>query len=330
MKNDVFLKAEHIKKYYENSKAGKSGKKWVKALDDVTLDIHKGELVGVVGESGCGKSTLARCIMHLIPVTEGQILFDGENITDYSPAKMAPVRRKMQMVFQNPYSSFNPKKSIWASLTEVGRFYGMSQKEIEARIAKLLEYVNLEESMIRRRPNELSGGQLQRLAIVRALIISPDFLMADEPVSALDVSVQAQILNILMDLKEKENMTMMFISHELTVVEHISDYVVVMYLGTIVERGNVKDIFYEPKHPYTKALLASKPREDPSDPKNRVLLKGEIPNALNVPEGCRFWPRCPEYKKGVCDAERPLEEKVKDGHFVTCHLWQDKGGGKET
>ena len=321
---DVFLSVEHVKKYYENSKAGKTGKKWVKALDDVTLDIKKGELLGVVGESGCGKSTLARCIMHLIHVTEGKIVFDGEDITDHSPRQMAPVRRKMQMVFQNPYSSFNPKKSIWASLVEVGRFYGMSQQDIEKRIGKLLEYVKLEENMVKRRPNELSGGQLQRLAIVRALIISPDFLMADEPVSALDVSVQAQILNILMDLKEKENMTMMFISHELTVVEHISDHVVVMYLGTIVERGKVSDIFHEPKHPYTKALLASKPREDPSDPKKRILLKGEIPNALNVPEGCRFWPRCPEYKKGVCDKVQPTEERVKDGHYVTCHLWKTK------
>ena len=324
MGSDVFLSVEHVKKYYENSKAGKTGKKWVKALDDVTLDIKKGELLGVVGESGCGKSTLARCIMHLIHVTEGKIVFDGEDITDHSPRQMAPVRRKMQMVFQNPYSSFNPKKSIWASLVEVGRFYGMSQQDIEKRIGKLLEYVKLEENMVKRRPNELSGGQLQRLAIVRALIISPDFLMADEPVSALDVSVQAQILNILMDLKEKENMTMMFISHELTVVEHISDHVVVMYLGTIVERGKVSDIFHEPKHPYTKALLASKPREDPSDPKKRILLKGEIPNALNVPEGCRFWPRCPEYKKGVCDKVQPTEERVKDGHYVTCHLWKTK------
>ena len=320
---ESFIEIEHLKKYYESSRVRKGEKRWVKALDDVTLSIPQGKLIGVVGESGCGKSTLARCIMRLFPITAGKVVFDGIDITDLSAKQMAPIRRKMQMVFQNPYSSFNPKKTIWASLVEVGRFYKMSPKEIDDRIRLLLGYVNLEESMVKRHPNELSGGQLQRLALVRALLISPEFLMADEPVSALDVSVQAQILNILMDLKEKEHVTIMFISHELTVVEHISDYVVVMYLGTIIERGTVNDIFYSPKHPYTKALLASKPREDPALPKKRLLLKGEIPNAMNIPEGCRFWPRCPAYKKGVCDCDRPTEEHVDGQHYVTCYLWND-------
>lgn len=321
--SDVLIQVDNIKKYYDSGKGTKAEKKWVKALDDVSLKIRRGELIGVVGESGCGKSTLARCILRLISISSGKVFFNGEDITEYTPRQMRPVRRNMQMVFQNPYSSFNPKKTVWASLAEVGRFYGMSSEEIDERIKELLKYVNMEEPLVKRSPNELSGGQLQRLAIIRALLIRPEFLMADEPVSALDVSVQAQILNILMDLREKEDMTMMFISHELTVVEHISDYVIVMYLGTIVEQGKTKDIFYHPKHPYTRALLDSKPREDPALPKKHIRLKGEIPNAMNVPEGCRFWPRCEYCKAGVCDREVPKEEQIEEGHYVACHRWEE-------
>lgn len=314
---EVLFRIEHLKKYYPAGRGSKSINKYVKAVDDVSFEIKRGEFLGVVGESGCGKSTLGRCIIKLIQPTEGSIRYGMRDITDYNFNQMKSMRKKMQVVFQNPFSSFNPKKTIGDSLREVGNYYKMPKKEIRERISRLVSYVNLDESVLTRHPSELSGGQLQRLAIARALILKPEFVMADEPVSALDVSVQAQVLNIIMELKEKENLTMMFISHELTVVSHICDRIIVMYLGSIVEMGNTREVLTNPQHPYTQVLLSSRPREDPLMPSNRILLSGDIPNAVDMPAGCKFWTRCPYYKE--CTCEQPPMRRVGNDHWVSCH-----------
>lgn len=311
---EALLQVRQLKKYYPWKK------KSVKAVDGVDFTIRKGEMVSVVGESGCGKSTLARCIIRLENATKGQVVFDGEDITFLDRKKMRPVYEKMQMVFQNPYAAFNPRQTIGSALREVGRFYKMKPDEIDTRIETLLSYINISTELLARYSRELSGGQLQRLAITRALMIHPQLLIADEAVSALDVSVQAQILNILMDIKEKENMSVLFISHDLAVVEHISDQVLVMYLGKVVESGSKETVFERPAHPYTRALLASRPREAPWEKSKTIPLKGDLPNALEVPSGCHFGPRCPNYKKGICDKASPKLKDLGNGHKVACHF----------
>lgn len=300
------------------------GNQVLKAVDSISFNIFEGENLGVVGESGCGKSTLGRCLLKLIEPTNGIELYDGENITGLSPKSMIPYRKDMQMIFQNPYSSFNPQKTIGKNLIEVAKFYGLKGSQAKERVLELLTYVNMDEQVLTRRCNELSGGQLQRLAVVRALIPNPRFIVADEPVSALDVSVQAQILNLLYDLKEKFNMTMMFISHELTVVEHICDRVMVMYLGGMVEIGVTEEIFGNTMHPYTKALINSKPKELPEQQKEKVSLEGEVPSAMNIPSGCRFHTRCSECINGLCDKQMPPLYQVADRHWVYCHLAKEK------
>lgn len=276
--------------------------------------------ISIVGESGCGKSTLSRCIIGIEKITEGEIFFNGEKISDYDRKQLRPVRRIMQMVFQNPYAAFQPKQTIGEGLREVGNFYGIKGAELQERLDTLLEYIKMDAELLDHYPDELSGGQLQRLAIARALIVKPKLLIADEPVSALDVSVQAQILNILSEIQKKENMAVLFISHDLSVVEHISDRVYVMYLGKAVESGDKKDIFSDPKHQYTKALLASRPRETPWEKSCEINLKGELPNALNIPDGCRFWPRCVKYKDGLCNKYEPKTTISGNGHMAACHL----------
>lgn len=312
MPENVLIRVENVRKYFSKDS------KQVKALDGIHLEIPKGSFVGVVGESGCGKSTLGRCIMRLIDVSDGSIFYNGADITKFGPKQMREYRAKMQMVFQNPFSSFDPKRTIWDSITEVGRFYKMSEQEIQQRIEEMITWINLDENVIHRHPNELSGGQLQRLAIARAMLLNPEFIMADEPVSALDVSVQAQILNIFMDIRKNSNLTMMFISHDLTVVRHVCDIVVVMYLGTVVEKGTAEEIFSNPSHPYTQALLSSRPKDDPDKESSRIMLSGDIPNAMNVPSGCRFWPRCSQYKEGLCDCHSPEEQCIGGTHYVSC------------
>ncbi len=324
---EKLFQMKHLKKYYPIGVKRERGKPEevinLKAVDDITFNIFKGENLGVVGESGCGKSTLGRCILKLIEPTEGDIIFRDESIIRKNKKQMVALRKDMQMVFQNPYSSFNPKQTLKKALMDVAKFYGMKDEEAKKKIYELLQYVNLDPSLLSRRSGELSGGQLQRLAIVRALIPNPSFIMADEPVSALDVSVQAQILNLLYDMKNQFGLTLMFISHELTVVEHICDRVLVMYLGAMVEIGVTEEIFDNTMHPYTKALIASKPKDHPDQVKEHVALEGEVPNATEIPAGCRFCTRCPEKIAGLCDVMVPPLYKVADRHWVCCHRAKD-------
>ena len=313
--SNVLIDVKDVKKYYPVKK-----KRTLKALDGVSFEVRANEILGVVGESGCGKSTLGKCIMGLADITEGNVVFDGRDISSLDRKEKIDIRRRMQMVFQNPFSSFNPKFSIGKSLSMVGKFYGMSSERIRKRLAELLSVISLDKSVLNRMPAELSGGQLQRLAIARALISKPEFILADEPVSALDVSVQAQILNLIMDLRNQYQQTMMFISHDLPVVEHICDRVIVMYLGSIVEIGTVDELFSHTAHPYTRALLAAKPKENPDIIKEEAQLQGDVPNALDMPSGCKFHTRCPLAKKGICDVKIPGLKEVSASHAAACHF----------
>jgi peptide/nickel transport system ATP-binding protein/oligopeptide transport system ATP-binding protein len=295
----------------------------LKAVDDLTFDIYEGESLGIVGESGSGKSTLGRCILRLTGATFGEVIYGGRDVTKISNQEMKKLRADMQMVFQNPRSSFNPKIQIRRALRNVAKFYGMETADAKARVAELFEMTNLGSDILSHRSDELSGGQLQRLALVRALIPSPKFILADEAVSALDVSVQAQILNLFGDLKERYGLTLMFISHDLTVVEYLCDRVIVLYLGAAMETATADDLFRDPKHPYTKLLIAAKPKTFPEEEKLYIPPEGEIPSAVDIPEGCRFCTRCPDKIEGVCDTESPKPKEVSSGHFVACHLYQD-------
>lgn len=316
------ITVKNIKKYYliEKHFFHREKNKYVRALDDVSLTIEPGEILGVVGESGSGKSTLGRCIIQLEHINEGKIYFADKPVYKLEKNSIKEMRKKNQMVFQNPYSSFNPKMTIGATLREIGKVHKMGKKQTDERIAELLKLVNLTEDYLDRAPSELSGGQLQRLAIVKALILYPDFVVADEAVSALDVSVQAQILNLFMDLKEKLGLTILFISHDLNVVERICDRVVVLYLGKIVEMATAKQIYENTLHPYTKALIASKPKSHPDEVSGDDGMKGEIPNAVEVGEKCRFFDRCSKAKEGLCDCKVPELKEVEEGHYVACHL----------
>lgn len=312
----ICIETRHLKKYYPF----KNGKV-LKALDDVSIQVEKGTIFGIVGESGCGKSTLGKCMMRLQEITEGSVIFQGEDISYQKPGAMKHTLSKMQMVFQNPFSSFNPKLKINYSLREPCRINGMSPAQTDQRIEELLSYISLSDNELNRFPHELSGGQLQRLAIARALLLNPEFIVADEPVSALDVSVQAQILNVILDLKKAYHMTMLFISHDMTVVEHICDQVAVMYLGTVVETGKTSVLFRNIMHPYTKALISAIPSvEAMGEGKKRILLTGDIPTAVDVPPGCRFASRCANCMD-ICRKEPPVLRTVEEGHQVACHLY---------
>jgi oligopeptide/dipeptide ABC transporter ATP-binding protein len=296
----------------------------LRAVDGISFSIPKGGIFGVVGESGCGKSSLGRCLLRMEEITGGSLLFQGEDITNLSGGALLELRRHMQMIFQNPYGSFNPKQKIGSALHEVAKVHRLSKAEAKERIAGLLSEINLPQDTLHRIPSEMSGGQLQRLAIARALLLTPDFIVADEPVSALDVSVQAQILNLLMDLREKLSLTMLFISHEMTVVRHLCDEVAVMYLGTVVEQAETEELFRNLLHPYTQALMSAIPNIDPDRKMERVILQGDLPSAIDVPPGCPFAPRC-IYCTEQCLAERPLLREVAPGHKVACHLVEGSG-----
>ena len=293
----------------------------VKAVGGVDLDIYKGETLALVGESGCGKSTLGMLLLRLIEPTSGEVIFDGKNITAMKTREMRQVRREMQIVFQDPYSSIDPRFSVKRIIGEPLRAYKVfsSRKEQENYIRELVEKVGIHQEDLDRYPHQFSGGQRQRIGIARALALKPQLIVCDEPVSALDVSIQAQTLNLLHDLQEEFKLTYLFISHDLAVVRYISDRVCVMFLGKICEIGNTEDIFKNPKHPYTYFLLSSTPKPDPTKRKeDREILSGEAPSPVNPPSGCRFHTRCP-YAKEICSREEP-EPRMIEGRLVACHF----------
>jgi oligopeptide/dipeptide ABC transporter ATP-binding protein len=296
----------------------------VKAVDGVSFTVKKGETLGVVGESGCGKSTMARCIMRLLDPTDGRITFEGRDITRLSRAQMRPLRREMMMIFQDPYASLNPRKRVGFIVGEALEVHGLgTDAENKRRVQELLEIVGLNPEHYNRFPHEFSGGQRQRIGIARALAVNPKLIVCDEPVSALDVSVQAQILNLLKDLQEEFDLTYVFIAHDLNVVRHISDRVMVMYLGHAVELGTRDELYTGPKHPYTGALLSAVPVPDPAlgRARKRVVLEGDVPNPINPPSGCWFHPRCPRSQEGHCDVETPafIPRGASEQHLAACH-----------
>jgi oligopeptide/dipeptide ABC transporter ATP-binding protein len=298
----------------------------VKAVDGVSFAVNEGETIGVVGESGCGKSTMARCLVRLLNPTSGRITFRGSDITKLSRSAMRPYRREMMMIFQDPYASLNARKRVGFIVGEALQVNKMgTQAEIKKRVQELLEIVGLNPEHYNRFPHEFSGGQRQRIGIARALAINPKLIVCDEPVSALDVSVQAQILNLLKDLQKEFNLTYIFIAHDLNVVRHISDRVFVMYLGQIMESGNRHDLYDTPKHPYSGSLLSAVPIPDPhlGRTRERIVLEGDVPSPLNPPSGCRFHTRCPRAVEGRCDVEMPelvVKSGMADSHLVRCHF----------
>ncbi|MBI2711581.1 MAG: dipeptide ABC transporter ATP-binding protein [Bdellovibrio sp.] len=295
----------------------------VKAVSDVSLEIFPGETLGLVGESGCGKSTLGRCILRLIEPTQGQVFFRGQDITKLGPQEIRKLRRNMQIIFQDPYASLNPRMKIEDILEEPLLIHKMGKTSADRslRISKLLDMCGLRRESLVRYPHEFSGGQRQRICIARALAVEPQFIVCDEPVSALDVSIQAQIINLMQDLQKELGLTYLFVAHDLKVVEHISNRVAVMYLGKIVETGTAEQLYQEPKHPYTKALLSSIPIPDPTYKKERVVLKGDVPSALTPPSGCHFHPRCPIAQENCRHTAPDLREmgKSSQAHLASCH-----------
>ncbi|MDK2918152.1 MAG: hypothetical protein PWQ37_885 [Candidatus Petromonas sp.] len=294
----------------------------VNAVNDISFNIKQKEVFSLVGESGCGKSTTARTIIKLIEPKGGTIKFKGNDITNLSNKEMLKYRKKMQMIFQDPYASLNPRQQIINILTEPMLFHKVANNSTEAKekALEILEKVGIRPEQATRYPHQFSGGQRQRIGIARALAVEPEFIIADEPVSALDVSIKAQILNLLMELKDEFNFSYLFIAHDLSVVKHISDNLGVMYLGKIVEKGSKDNIFSNPLHPYTKALFTAIPKLSGTNLKNSKSIEGEIPSPINLPSGCYFHERCP-YAKPICKNEMPLEKEVDKNHFVLCHLY---------
>ncbi len=293
----------------------------VHAVDSVSFDLAKGETLGVVGESGCGKSTTGRCILRLIEPTSGEVWFDGKNVTEMDREGLRATSRDMQIIFQDPYASLNPRMTVGAIIGEPLTIHKLtkSSAEYQDRIVELLETVGLNADHLRRYPHEFSGGQRQRIGIARALAVKPKLIVCDEPVSALDVSIQAQVINLLEDLQEKFDLTYLFIAHDLSVVEHISDRVAVMYLGRVVEIAPARELYTTPKHPYTEALLSAVPIPEPGLKRTRIRLVGDVPNPINPPAGCHFHPRCPK-AFDRCKVESPALKQAADGHWAACHL----------
>lgn len=318
----VLLKVEGLKKYFPirkgflNTQVGD-----VKAVDNVSFEVFEGETLGIVGESGCGKSTTGRLLMRLLEPTAGNIEFGGKMLSSLSNSEMRKARRDIQMIFQDPYASLNPRHSIGKILEEPLIVHGMgNSKERKQKVIELLKIVGLNEYHVKRYPHQFSGGQRQRIGIARALMTNPRLIIADEPVSALDVSIQAQVLNLMQSLQKELKLTYIFISHDLGVVRHISNRVGVMYLGKLVELTASENLYAEPLHPYTQALLSSVPVPDPTFEREQLIIAGDIPSASNPPSGCAFHTRCP-FKKAQCSSVVPNMQEVKPGHYVACHLY---------
>ena len=320
------LEVQNVKKYFPLKKSlFKKEQEFVKAVDGVSFFVKEGETLSIVGESGCGKSTTGRVLMKLIEPTEGRIIFEGKDITDLNDDQIRPFRKEFQMIFQDPYASLNPRLTIKEIIEEPLIVHNYSKEKRADRIQELLEVVGLNKYHANRYPHEFSGGQRQRIGIARALAVHPKLIIADEPVSALDVSIQSQILNLLKDLQEQFKLTYVFIAHDLSVVEHISDRVGVMYLGRIVELSNRDNLFEDPLHPYTKALLSAVPIPDPSLKRDRIILKGDIPSPANPPSGCTFHTRCP-FVRQECKERVPDFRELEKGRFVACHFAEELHG----
>jgi oligopeptide/dipeptide ABC transporter ATP-binding protein len=322
---DALLSVEGLEKHFPVTRGIIFQKQvaTVKAVDGVTFDVREGETLGVVGESGCGKSTMARCIMRLLDPTGGRITFQGRDITKLSRAEMRPIRRQLMMIFQDPYASLNARKRVGFIVAEALEVHKMgTPAEIKRRVQELLEVVGLNPEHYNRFPHEFSGGQRQRIGVARALAVNPKLIVCDEPVSALDVSVQAQILNLLKDLQKEFGLTYIFIAHDLNVVRHISDRVMVMYLGKAVEVADRNQLYVEPKHPYTGALLSAVPIPNPALGRQRraIVLEGDVPNPIDPPAACRFHPRCPRFVEGKCDVDEPELYSFGEGHRAACHF----------
>lgn len=311
------LIVEHLKKYFSTPNGV------LHAVDDVSFSINVGETLGVVGESGCGKSTLGRAILRLHEPTSGNVTFDGKDVLALNKSELKKMRTQMQLVFQDPFASLNPQQTVSQAIMEpllVQRIYKKGNSaDLNKKVAQMMDLTGLPKRLVNTYPHELDGGLRQRVGIARALALDPKFIVCDEPVSALDVSIQAQILNLMQDLQEEIGLTYMFITHDLSVVKHLSNEIIVMYLGQIVERASSKDLFKVPTHPYTKALISAIPTADPTHKMNRIILKGEITSPINPAPGCRFAKRC-EFARPECFQNNPQPKEIEPGHFVSCHL----------
>ena len=313
----TILSVEHLKKYFQTA----SGQ--LHAVDDINFTLAKGETLGVVGESGCGKSTLGRTILRLHEPTDGKVIFDGKDVTACSKQEMEKLREDMQIIFQDPFASINPRMTVSQTIAEPlliqGKYKPGDKEALNRHVRQIMDRVGLAQRLVNAYPHELDGGRRQRIGIGRALALEPKFIVCDEPVSALDVSIQAQILNLMQDIQEEMGLTYLFITHDLSVVKHLSNQIMVMYLGQVVEICDAKQLFRAPVHPYTKALLSAIPIPDPTVRRERIVLQGSIPSPANPPKGCKFHTRCP-YATDRCREEAPCQREVEPGHYVVCHL----------